>query len=167
MAIPIPDVTVEILEKAAATHAKEVTKNLHELISHRGLDFQKRVMSHLLLQPSLQPILPYYVIKREKLMQCEIVCDGLAQAWKGVKSGSGKDKTLARRVIEAAVILVDDVEGRKAAATCIGLNKRTPRRAVARRSSLNTNNLEEKWAPFTQKQRCDTLSKSIIDIVSN
>jgi hypothetical protein len=37
------------------------------------------------------------------------VCNGLVHAWKGVKSGSGKDRALAKRVIEAIVISLDDV----------------------------------------------------------
>jgi hypothetical protein len=49
-----------------------------------------------------------------------------------VKSGSGRDKALARRVIEAVVISLDDVEDMRATTSCIGLNKRTICSAMAR-----------------------------------
>jgi hypothetical protein len=60
------------------------------------------------------------------------VYNGLVQAWKGVKSGSGRDKALTRRVIEAVVISLDDVEDMRATTSCIGLNKRTICSAMAR-----------------------------------
>jgi hypothetical protein len=69
------------------------------------------------------------------------VCDGLAQALKGVKSRLGRDKVIARRVIKAVVISLDDVGGIKAVAFCIGLNKRTSCRAMARWRSLNISTL--------------------------
>lgn len=124
-------------------------------------------MSHILKMPLLQHVLPNDVVRREKLLQCEVVCNGLAQAWKGLKSGSGKDKALARRVLEAAVILMDDIESMKAAAACIGMNKCTIRRAVTRRRSLNMSSLGENWALFKRKKRCDTLSGDVTDLVVN
>ena len=36
------------------------------------------------------------------------VCNGLKEAWKGLKYGIGRDQYLARNVIEAAVISVGD-----------------------------------------------------------
>jgi hypothetical protein len=165
-AIPTPDVSTVVLDRAAATYAKEVAQKLQELTGHRGLQFQRKVLSHLLRDPLLLHVLPDYIVRCEKLLQCEIVCDGLAQAWKGVKSGSGRDKALARRVIEAAVISLDDVEDMRAAASCIGLNKRTIRRAVARRRSLNISTLGENWAMFKRNKRCDSLSPVVIDVVT-
>jgi hypothetical protein len=95
------------------------------------------------------------------------VCDGLAQAWKGVKSGSERDKALARRVIEAIVIFLDDIEGMRAAASCIGLNKWTIRRAVARQRSLNISTLGESWALLKRNKRSDSLSAVVIDVVTS
>jgi hypothetical protein len=48
---------------------------------------------------------------------------------------------IARRVIKAVVISLDDVGGIKAVAFCIGLNKRTSCRAMARWRSLNISTL--------------------------
>jgi hypothetical protein len=77
-AIPSLDVSIAVLDRAAATYAKEVVQKFQELISHRGLQFQRKVLSHLLCDPLLLPVLPDYIVRCEKLLQYKIVCDGLA-----------------------------------------------------------------------------------------
>jgi hypothetical protein len=46
------------------------------------------------------------------------------------------------------------------------LNKRTIRRAVARRRSLNISTLGENWALFKRNKKCDSLSPVVIDVVT-
>ena len=84
-----------------------------------------------------------------------------------MKFGSGRDKALARRVIEAVVISLDDVEGMRAAASCIGLNKHTICRIVARRRSLNISTFGESWALLKRNQRSDLLFAVVIDVVTS
>ena len=105
-AIPTLDVSTIVLDQAAATYAKEVAQKLQELISHWDLQFQRKVLSHLLCDPLLLPIFLDYIVRCEKLLQCEIVCNGLAQAWKGVKSRSERDKALVRRMIRPLLFLL-------------------------------------------------------------
>jgi hypothetical protein len=78
-----------------------------------------------------------------------------------VKSGSRRDKALARRVIEAVVIFLGDVEDMRATTSCIGLNKRTIPR------SLNINTLGESWALLKRNKRSDSLSAVVIDVVTS
>ena len=83
-----------------------MAQKLQELISHWDLQFQRKVLSHLLCDPLLLPIFLDYIVRCEKLLQCEIVCNGLAQAWKGVKSRSERDKALVRRMIRPLLFLL-------------------------------------------------------------
>jgi hypothetical protein len=48
-----------------------------------------------------------------------------------------KDQYLARTVLEAIVISMEDRKARKAALYCIGMNKRTLQRAIKHRQVLN------------------------------
>ena len=168
ISIPAPDVSNVVLDRAAAAHAREVAFRLQDLTGHQGLEFQQRFFSHLLTNPLLLLVLLDYVSRSKKLLQCEIVCDGFAQAWKGVKSGYGKDKALARRVIEAAVIFlgnVEDDDGMRAATSCIGMNKRSICRAVQRGRSLDGGSITETWALFKRKKRSNALTEDVIELV--
>ena len=57
----------------------------------------------------MQPALPENLVRQKKLLQCEVVCDGLVEAWKGVKFGCGRDKALATRGLKATMISLDDI----------------------------------------------------------
>lgn len=103
-------------------------------------------------------MLPNFIAQREDLEQCRVVCDGLAQAWSGLKYGIGRDKKLARNVIEAAVISLEDERCFQAAASVIGMNRRTIRRAKDRRSLLNAGVDGELWARLYRKKEKGHLS---------
>ena len=96
-----------------------------------------------------------------------MVCDGLRDAWSGLKFGFGRDKKLAQNVIEAAVISLQDERCIRAAATAIGMNRRTLLRAKERRSLLNTQVDGELWARLYRKKRKDALPQAVVDIVVN
>lgn len=108
---------------------------------------------------------PEYVSKRRQLELSRVVCDGLAEAWSGLKYGIGKDRFLARNVIEAAVISIGDDRCMRAAATCVGMNKRTVRRAIQRRSLLNDRSDGEVWAKIYRRKRKDALEECVVDRV--
>ena len=75
---------------------------------------------------------------RKELESCRVVCDGLYDAWSRLKFGFGRDKKLARNVIEAAIISLQDEQCIQVAAIAIGMNRRTLRQAKERWSLLNT-----------------------------
>lgn len=151
-------------DRAAAVHARKLAYTLHEETLGKGSHYQRRVLEKLFDQGVLQPSLPDYVTNHKKLAQCQTVCDGLAEAWKGLKYGQGKDKYTARNVIEAAVVSVGDEKTLRAAATCIGMNKRTLRRAFVRRERLNHGASGEVWAKAGRKKRADALTQDVIDV---
>lgn len=93
------------------------------------------------------------------------MCDGLAQAWSRLKYGIGKDRFLARNVIEAIVISIGDDRCMRAAATCVGMNKRTVRRAIQRRSLLNDRSDGEVWAKIFRRKQKDALEQCVVDWV--
>jgi hypothetical protein len=82
-----------------------------------------------------------------------------------LKYAIGRDNHWARNVIEAAVIMAGDNQCMDAAARCIGMNKRTLRRAVARRQLLNASVSGEVWAKIDRKKRKDALEQAAIDAV--
>lgn len=96
---------------------------------------------------------------------CRVVCNGIAEAWSELKYGVGRDRYVARNVIEAAVIDVEDSRAAIAASRCIGMNRRTLRRAVARRRMLNVREQGVLWSKSDRKKRKDALSQETIEAV--
>jgi hypothetical protein len=76
----------------------------------------------LLVFPVLQLIMLDYVVKREKLLQCEDVCNSLAIAWEGLKYGARKDIYATQNVVEVVVISTSLIIGLRAIGSCVGLN---------------------------------------------
>lgn len=150
---------------AVARDAKELAFTVNELTSGRGLEYQQAVLEKLMEEPLLQPALPEAVLKRDEREHCRVVCNGIAEAWSELKYGVEKDKYLARNVIEAAVISVDDSRSVLAASRCIGMNRRTLRRAVSRRRLLNEREEGVLWCKSDRKKRKDALSQETIDAV--
>lgn len=154
-----------LLHRAAAAHAKKVAFNISEETGNRGEEYQRVFFQKLIEQLVLENVVPDYVSQRRQLQLSRVVCDGLAQAWSGLKYGIGRDRYLARNVIEAAVISIGDERCMRAAATCVGMNKRTIRRAIQRRSLLNDRSDGEVWAKIYRRKRKDALEQSVVDRV--
>ena len=150
---------------AVARDARELAFTVNELTSSRGLEYQQAVLQKLLEEPLLQSALPEAVVKSDEREHCRVVCNGIAEAWSELKYGVGKDKYVARNVIEAAVISVDDSRSVLAASRCIGMNRRTLRRAVSRRRMLNEREEGVLWCKSDRKKRKDALSQETIDAV--
>jgi predicted ATPase len=155
------------MERVAALHAGRLAFTLIEQTSAKGYEYQKKVLQKFLDMPMLQHIMPTNVVQRKELQSCRAVCHGLAEAWKELKYGKGKDQMLARNVIEAAVISIDDDKCLKAAARCIGFNKKTLRRAVSRRHDLNNKTAGSIWAKGERARRRDALDQSVVDLVTS
>jgi hypothetical protein len=163
------DTTSELessLNRAASSLARNLANRVDEFTNKRGLDFQRLVLQKFLALPTLQHAWPEFVVQHEKLENALVVCDGVKNAWEKLKWGRGKDHFLARNVLEAAVILVDDSKTRKAARKCVGLNKKTLRRALQRRQELNGMTCGENWAIRNRKKRRDTLTQEVVDLVT-
>lgn len=156
---------VALLHRAAAAHAKKMATMICEETGSRGEEYQKIFIQKLLEQPLLENVVPEYVSQRRTLQLSKVVCDGLAHAWSGLKYGIGKDRTLARNVIEAAVISIGDDRCMRAAATCVGMNKKTIRRAIQRRALLNQSSDGEVWARLYRRKRKDAFEQCIVDQV--
>ncbi|KAG0572176.1 hypothetical protein KC19_VG074600 [Ceratodon purpureus] len=157
--------TASLVSKAASIQAKALVHDIHSMTAERGLEYQRMVFLRMLEQPLLQPILPNFVIKRKKLQDCQVVCTGVANAWSDLKYKVGRDRSLARAVIEAAVMCLEDERCVQAAAKCIGMNRKTLRRGVRRRRLLNQRADGEFWAKVYRKKRKDVLSQTTIDTV--
>jgi hypothetical protein len=78
------------------------------------------------------------VINNKKLVEAQVVCEGVAAAWECLKDGRGRDKYLTRNVVEVVVISGEDPRRMRATAKCIGMNSRTVTRAVQCRRLLNS-----------------------------
>ena len=150
---------------AVARDASKLAYTVNDLTCGWGLDYQRAVLERLLDHPLLQPAFPESVVKRDEREQCRVVCNGIAEAWSELKYGVGRDKYVARNVIEAAVIHVADSKSTQAASKCIGMNRRTVRRAVKRRRMLNAGEEGVRWAMGDRKKRKDALSQEVIDAV--
>lgn len=74
-----------LLNRAAAVHAKRLAQTLSEETGTRGVEYQKAFFERLLQQPVLADVLPDFVKNRQELELCGVVCNGLAQAWSGLK----------------------------------------------------------------------------------
>jgi hypothetical protein len=155
------------VNRAASTLAKTVAYTVEELTNKRGLDFQKLDLEKFMALPTLQHAWPEFVVHHQRCEYALVVCDGLKIAWERLKWGHGKNQYLARNVLEAAIILVEDAKTRRAAADCVGMNKRTLRRAIKHREGLNRRINGEKWAKGDRKKRSDTLDQRMIDLVKD
>lgn len=60
---------------------------------------------------------------------------------------------------------IEDDRCLRAAANCVGMNKRTVRRALQRRTQLNSCLDGEVWARIYRKKRKDALEQWVIDMV--
>lgn len=122
-------------------------------------------MERFLTSPVLTHVLPESVVRRREYKQCRVVCNGLASAWSNLKYAKGKDHHIARNVLEAAVISLEDADYVEVAATCVGMNKRTLRRGVLRRCSLNAGVQGEVWAMNRRRKKRDALQQAVVDAV--
>ena len=150
---------------AVARDARELAYTVNELTAGRGLEYQRAVLLKLLEQPLLRPALPEAVVKMDEREHCRVVCNGIAEAWSALKYGVGRDRYMARNVIEAAVVDVKDARAATAASRCIGMNRRTLRRAIARRRMLNVREQGVLWSKCDRKKRRDALSQEAVDAV--
>lgn len=156
---------IALINRAAAAHAKRLAFALAEDTGKRGLQYQRAVFKKLLEQRILREVLPDFVLQKRELEECRVVCNGLADAWSGLKYGIGRDRFLARNVIEAAVISIGDDRCMRAAGRCVGMNRRTVRRAMQRRDLLNKRSDGEVWAKICRKRRKDALDQCVVDLV--
>ena len=152
-------------ERAVALGSSHLASKVEELTSGRGVEFQRAVLERFLTSPLLRHVLPESVVRGKEYQQCRVVCNGLANAWSSLKYAKGKDHRIARNVLEAAVISLEDADCVEAALTCVGMNRRTLRRGVLRRSSLNVGIPGEVWAMTTRRKRSDALQQDVVDAV--
>ena len=151
--------------KAASRFGKNWAVSLLQETHTRGLEFQKMVVESILGSTALQHVMPEYVLKRKKLLGCEVVCDSIASAWDHLKFGFGKDKRVARNVVEVAVVSTTSGSNMLGAGKCIGLNRRSLLRASHRRQLLDAKEDNERWAKGDRKPRKDTIPEDIRDLV--
>ena len=152
-------------ERAVALSSSNLALKVEELTSGKGVEFQRAVLERFLTSLVLTHVLSESVVRRREYEQCRVVCNGLASAWSNLKYAKGKDHHIARNVLEAAVISLEDADCVEAAATCVGMNKRTLRRGVLRRSSLNAGVHGEVWAMSRRRKRSDALQQAVVDAV--
>ena len=151
--------------KAASRFGNSWAASLLQETNTRGLEFQKLVVESILGSTALQHVMPEYVLKRKKLLGCEVVCDSIASAWDRLKFGKGKDKYVARNVVEVAVVSTTSGSNMHGARKCIGLNRRSVVRASRRRQLLDAKKDNECWAKGDRKPRKDTIPGDIKDLV--
>jgi hypothetical protein len=156
-----------LIHRAAALQAREFAYNILEQTGGMEPGYQRAFLSRLLEQPVLKDVLPEYVVKHKELELCQVVCSALSEAWAELKYGHGRDRRLARNVIEAAVISVGDKHYLKAASRCVGLNRRALLRGLQRRELLNDKVPGEMWVKSDRKRRSDALPPSTVDAVVN
>jgi hypothetical protein len=155
------------VNRAASTLAKTVAYTVEELTNKRGLDFQKLDLEKFMALPTLQHAWPEFVVHHQRCEHALVVCDGLKTAWERLKWGHGKDQYLARKVLEATLISVEDAKTRRVAADYVGMNKSTLRRAIKCREGLNGRINGKKWAKGDRKKRSDALDQRVIDLVKD
>ena len=151
--------------KAASRFGKNWAVSFLEETNTRGLEFQKMVVESILGSTALQHVMPEYVLKRKKLLGCEAVCDSIASAWDHLKFGVGKDKYVARNVVEVAVVSTTSGSNMLGAGKCIGLNRRSLLRGSHRRQLLDAKQDKECWAKGDRKPRKDSIPEDIKDLV--
>ena len=151
--------------KAASRFGKNWAVSLLQETNTRGLEFQKLVVESILGSAALQHVMPEYVLKRKKLLGCEVVCDSIASAWDHLKFGVGKDKYVARNVVEVAVVSTTSGSNMLGAGKCIGLNRRSLLRASHRRQLLDAKEETECWAKGDRKTRKDSIPEDVKDLV--
>ena len=151
--------------KAASRFGNSWAVSLLQATNTRGLEFQKAVVESILGSAALQHIMPEYVLKRKKLLGCEVVCDSIASAWDHLKFGYGKDKYLARNVVEVAVVSTTSGSNMLGAGKCIGLNRKALLRASQRRQLLDAREEYECWAKGDRKPRKDSIPEDVKDVV--
>ena len=150
--------------KAASQIGKNWAVSLLQETNTRGLEFQKLVVESILGSIALQHVMPEYVLKR-KLLGCGVVCDSIASAWDHLKFGFGKDKYVARNVVEVAVVSTTSGSNMLGAGKCIGLNRRSLLRASHHRELLDAKEDNEYWAKSERKPTKDGIPEDIKDLV--
>ncbi len=70
------------VDRAVTRYGKKIGLDLLCSTGVKGANFQMLVFKKLLVLPMLQSMMPNYVVRCEKLLQCEDVCNSLAIAWK-------------------------------------------------------------------------------------
>ena len=152
-------------DRAVAVGSSMLASKVQEMTSGRGVEFQRAVLERFMTSPLLRHVLPESVLRGKEYEQCRVVCNGLQSAWSKLKFAKGKDHRIARNVLEAAVISLDDADCVEAASTCVGMNRRTLRRGVLRREKLNAGVMGEVWAMTTRRRRSDALQQAVVDTV--
>ena len=160
-----PIESVSSSSKAASRFGQNWAVSLLEETNTRGLEFQKKVVESILCSTALQHVMPKYVLKRKKLLGCEVVCDSIASAWDHLKFGVGKDNYLARNVVEAAVVSATSGSNMMGAGKCIGLNRRSLLRASHRRQLLDAKEESECWAKGDRKPIKDSIPEDVKSLV--
>ncbi len=123
--------------KGAHNFAKEITCIMLEMLNQKSMEFQRTMMEKFLNLPSLQPLLLEFVQNPKKIQQCAIVCENIASAWSGLKFCIGKDKYVARNVVEPIMVSSSNPQSLQAIKSCLGMNKRTIQRASVWRKLLD------------------------------
>jgi hypothetical protein len=96
------------LDRVAALHARRLAFLLAKELGGVSLEYQRVVFERMLDQPLLKLALLESAARRKELQLCKVICNGLREAWSDLKYGSTKDKHMARNVIEASVMSVED-----------------------------------------------------------
>jgi len=119
-----------VSDKVASSYVNKVGLDLLCSTNVNGPKFQIKMFERLLALPVLQFAMPDYVVRHKELLQCEVVCNSLSTAWKGLKYGVGKDQYVAQNVVKVVVVSTSSLYGLKAARTHVGFNRRSLTRAL-------------------------------------
>ncbi|KAG0574235.1 hypothetical protein KC19_VG246400 [Ceratodon purpureus] len=82
-------------DRAVTIQARKLAYTMDELTCGRGVEYQRVVLEQFLEHPLMEEVLPKSVLQQRKLELCQIVCNGLTQAWSGLKYAVGQDQCLA------------------------------------------------------------------------
>ncbi len=113
---------VSTTDQGIPTYVQQFALTLHEIISHEGVEYQKKVLRKCLKQPLLQPLIPNFVVKEKKLWQCEAICENIGATWKDLKYGKGKDYYYACHVVALAIVSTQSNSNILATKNCVRLN---------------------------------------------
>jgi hypothetical protein len=111
-----------ITDRRIPTYVQQVALTFHEIISHEGVEYQKKVLRKCFKQPLLQPLMPNFVVKENKLQQCEAICENIGATWKDLKYGKGKDHYYAHHVVAMVIVSTQSNSNILATKNCVGLN---------------------------------------------
>ena len=123
------------------------------------------VVESILGSTALQHVIPEYVLKCQELLWCEVVCDSIASAWDHLKIRKGKDKYVARNVVEVSIVSTASGSNMLGVWKCIGLNRIALLRASHRRQLLDAEEEYECWAKGDRKPKKDSIPEDVKDLV--